>query len=317
MKKFALALLLAVAPLILSAASGTAIPGGIQNTPFIITKPGAYYLAANRVMTNTQIWGAIQINADNVTLDLNGFSVGFESWAPQGSSGHAIAVGGDNVEIRNGMVAIAPGHAIYSETDYLRLIDLRVLGTGGIKAEGDSSILERCHIAETHGTAIRLGGKGTARNCAIVEVEKHFGLGGDGIWLGSDTIAIGCTVDMTAGNGITCYGGAIVIESCRIGEANFSKESQHAGIVTYDGSATIRRCVLSRAHGSGIRIGALSVGTVLEDNVIKRSQAGGPAAGYAIVSLNGSTILQNNKGVDNAGGFIAGQYIDGGGNLGT
>ncbi|HEX2100217.1 MAG TPA: hypothetical protein VHF69_06130 [Candidatus Synoicihabitans sp.] len=83
MKNLILSCLLAVLPLSLFAASGTAIPGGNQNTPFVIDKPGAYYLAANRTMTKLNVWAAIEIKADNVTLDLNGFTLGLARPPPK------------------------------------------------------------------------------------------------------------------------------------------------------------------------------------------------------------------------------------------
>src|SRR3954471_19358577 len=39
---------------------------------FIITQPGSYYLSANLAVTKTN---GIQINAEGVTLDLNGFQI--------------------------------------------------------------------------------------------------------------------------------------------------------------------------------------------------------------------------------------------------
>jgi hypothetical protein len=69
-------LLLAAVPPGLFAASGTAIPGGNQTAPFVIAKPGAYHLAANRVMTATGK-PAIEITASDVTLDLNGSTLGY------------------------------------------------------------------------------------------------------------------------------------------------------------------------------------------------------------------------------------------------
>ena len=317
MKKFLLPLLLAALPLSSFAASGTAIPGGNQSTPFVIDKPGSYYLAGNRTMTNTEVWGAIQITTDNVTLDLNGFSLGFSGTTTQGISGHAISVMGDNVEIRNGVIHTAPGDAIHSEAYYLRMIDLRVLNTHGISADGRSALAERCHVSETHGDAIRVGNSSTVRDCVVMGATKKGSLYGRGIWAGSDAIITGCSVSFTDSTGIVCYGGGVLVENCRVADANWKESDYDAGIVTYDGSATIRRCLVTRASGTGIRIGALSVGTVLEDNVVKRTQTAAPAAGYGIVCLNSSTILQNNKGVANAGGFIAGQYVNAGGNLGN
>src|SRR3954467_921762 len=54
----------------------TPAPAGVDtsnaNYDFIITQPGSYYLSANLVVTKTN---GIQINAEGVTLDLNGFEI--------------------------------------------------------------------------------------------------------------------------------------------------------------------------------------------------------------------------------------------------
>jgi hypothetical protein len=106
MKKLVLSILLTVLPLALFGASGTAIPGGNQAAPFVINKPGAYYLAANRVMTTKgQAVGAIQIDASDVTLDLNGYTLGY---VDVDGSGSGILVNGSNVEIRNGSINTCP-----------------------------------------------------------------------------------------------------------------------------------------------------------------------------------------------------------------
>src|SRR5437764_6662356 len=64
-------------------------PAGIDTSnadyDFIITQPGSYYLSANLGVTKTN---GIQINAEGVTLDLNGFQISRTSGA-----------GGDGIQI--------------------------------------------------------------------------------------------------------------------------------------------------------------------------------------------------------------------------
>src|SRR5256714_14696119 len=71
---------------------------GSADYQFIITQPGSYYLSANLVVTKTN---GIQINAEGVTLDLNGFQISRVS--PDGN-GIEISNVGHRATIRNGTV---------------------------------------------------------------------------------------------------------------------------------------------------------------------------------------------------------------------
>src|SRR4051794_17530032 len=50
----------------------SAVDSSKPNYHFIINQPGSYYLSANILVTKTN---GIQINAEGVTLDLNGFQI--------------------------------------------------------------------------------------------------------------------------------------------------------------------------------------------------------------------------------------------------
>jgi hypothetical protein len=62
----------------------TNTPGDASNH-FIITQPGSYYLGANLTMTGAN--NGINIQADDVSLDLHGFSI-----VGAGSTGRGIVV---------------------------------------------------------------------------------------------------------------------------------------------------------------------------------------------------------------------------------
>src|SRR5580698_5126890 len=73
-------------------------PGDSVNE-FIISQPGSYYLATNVFGVSSQ--EGINISANNVTLDLNGFSVIGPSTA---DSGIIILAGSSNSIVRNGTI---------------------------------------------------------------------------------------------------------------------------------------------------------------------------------------------------------------------
>src|SRR5688572_11786708 len=76
----------------------TPAPAGVDTTNaayhFIINQPGSYYLSANLGVTKAN---GIQINAEGVTLDLNGFEVSRSSGA--GGNGIEIPVTGHKASV--------------------------------------------------------------------------------------------------------------------------------------------------------------------------------------------------------------------------
>jgi hypothetical protein len=317
MKKRILSLLLAILPLALLGASGTAIPGGNQSAPFVITKPGAYYLAGNRVMT-TKGDAIIKVAASEVTLDLNGYSL---SYPDINGTGVGISVVGANCEIRNGSITTTPSYGIYAEavTSNLatRVIDVRVADTTGIYTRGHSAWIERCHVTDTRGDAINLGHGGTAKDCVIRNVVKNNEpLSGHGVTTDSNCTVIGCIIDFTERAGIFCdtY---CVVKNNRISAANVSRDPSSAGInVLWGHFSTISGNTITMAFAAGIRVSQQALFTTIERNVIGDIREAGTQVGYAIVSLSPFTVVRDNTGCGNEAKLVSGAYTDGGGNVG-
>src|SRR5256714_6196867 len=80
----------------------TPAPAGVDTSNptyhFIINQPGSYYLSANILVTKTN---GIQINAEGVTLDLNGFQISRVS--PDGN-GIEISGTSSRTTVRNGTI---------------------------------------------------------------------------------------------------------------------------------------------------------------------------------------------------------------------
>lgn len=316
MKKRLLTFLLAVLPLSSFAASGTAIPGGSQTTPFVINKPGAYYLAGNRVMT-TKGDAVIKVAASDVTLDLNGFSL---SYPDIQATGDGISVVGANIEIRNGSISTTPSAAInvgaYSNNVGLRVIDVRVADTTGINAQGFSPWIERCQIIDTRGEAIDLGYYGTAKDCVIRGVVKtNEVFSGHGVVIDDYCQVIGCTIDFTQNAGVVC-GKYSVVRNNRISNANILKDPTSAGIFApWSDFSTISGNTITTAHAAGIRVALQSVYTTIENNVIMGTRAANPQIGFGVVTSSGLTLLRGNTIRGNDAGMVSGSHIDGGGNV--
>jgi hypothetical protein len=78
----------------------------ISSAPFIITNSGSYYLTTNLTVNVNYAATAIQIAANNVTLDLNGFAL-TSTVNPAGGAGIYLgaAVAVTNITIVNGIIS--------------------------------------------------------------------------------------------------------------------------------------------------------------------------------------------------------------------
>jgi hypothetical protein len=114
------------------------IPGSTGGSGYFIGQPGSYYLTGDIIVTNDNADG-IDIDANNVTLDLNGYSVVSTRNLPQNTSGiSANFVGLTNFTVRNGRVIGwvygVLSRANYSDIEHLTITDSRmrainILGT--------------------------------------------------------------------------------------------------------------------------------------------------------------------------------------------
>ncbi len=158
----------------------TNTPGDVDSV-FRIDAPGSYYLTGN--VTGVANASGIEIDADDVTLDLNGFTV----------SGVANAIDGVFVESAHRGVTIRNGI---------------VRGWGGSGVNGSSSFVrvERVHAISNAFRGIRLGNGSAVIGCSA---ELN---GNDGISLGSGTIT-GSRASANAMHGFS--GGAqVIITEC-------------------------------------------------------------------------------------------------------
>jgi hypothetical protein len=186
----------------------------ITNTGAVtIAASGSYYLATNIIVASGD---AVTITADNVTLDLNGFTI--SSTAPGGSgSGVLLSGGRRNIAIRNGQIEGDPASAngfqngimwSTSEPRNVRVTDLAVSGCSlhGIQLGDDfSTVVEGCTVHTVGAEGIRAGiiNRCTALQCgasAIVGVNATD-------CYGSSTASFGLTVTKAANCSGTSAGG--------------------------------------------------------------------------------------------------------------
>lgn len=121
----------------------------ITNLPFIITQPGAYYLAANLTTTGF----GISVEADNVSIDLNGFA--FSGPGPfTTSSGILICSTGvlQGIVIRNGTIrdfviginSCAVSHSLFESLSLYNVFSGIVLDSSNGSVSGNR--VQSCQI---------------------------------------------------------------------------------------------------------------------------------------------------------------------------
>ncbi|MBL8201743.1 MAG: right-handed parallel beta-helix repeat-containing protein [Chromatiales bacterium] len=156
------------------------LPGtAIASAPFTIAAPGRYYLTRNIVSPGAQV--AISVAADNVIIDLGGFTLGGNDAV--GSFG--IRLSGDrvNVTVVNGVVRdfqigldssgfLNRFMQIRQVAAYSNVRGFSLLGTGitltdcvaadntesGIYFPADRSVIRNCHVQNNGSQGITLGG---------------------------------------------------------------------------------------------------------------------------------------------------------------
>jgi len=197
-------------------------PGRADKPGFLIVieYPGQYQLSGNLHVTDANTT-AVEINADNVTLDLNGYTIQgparcakmTASCAPAGSGNGVHAVNRRNVLVKNGNIEGMGNYGVYLETNSGRIERLVLAGNahGGAVFFGGSisdSIAEanggdgvfgvdlkvrRNVLRNNRGYGLRAFGKSVSRNNEFI---------------GNNRNAAQSNLKSVAGNGDTCAAAA-------------------------------------------------------------------------------------------------------------
>ena len=234
----------------------------IASAPFSITAGGSYYLTTN--LTIGFVANAITITANNVTLDLNGFTISSTTAA----AGTAIQLSGGvtNIAIHNGHISSgvtnsAGGvfggsgfiYGIYYFGNVPYNVRVKEVSVAGVLSHGiylgifNSTVVESCtvNVAGNYGilaesvsdsTALNCGSYGiyadTAHNCKGSCVGSGFGL--------AATTANNCYGSSSSGTGLYAYAvatGCYGFSSSGTGLAGFLASACH-GVSTSGTSLT-------------------------------------------------------------------------------
>ena len=161
----------------------------------MISQPGSYYLGED--ITAIPDNNAITITADDVSLDLNGFTVRGNL---EVTDGHGIAVSGDHVTIRNGNVKFADGDGIHCQSAaYLTLIDVNSVSNGGFGV-----LCSQMHILNgAFSKNGKSGVNGSSVQTAGVNASENTS---HGFFLGNPAMVSRFIVLGNGGDGVRCAG---------------------------------------------------------------------------------------------------------------
>ena len=247
-----------------STAGPVVIPGGAYTSMYAINDSGYYLLGGNR-STDGSV-NVIEINATDVTLDLNGFVI---SQTASGSKSGIVVTSTANVEIRNGSIVHAGLHGIWAKSGKnLRVSNVRiaVAGGNGIYAEATNAQIEPCRI----------------NDC-----------GGYALWTGAASLVSDCVVDGPSVQGISVMSGSRVVRTVVHGASE--------GIALFNNCAAVE-CTVTGCTFSGVR---LMGGSSLRGSDVSGCQTGVTTIG-ATANMIATSNIGGNTSSDVYGGFTDG-----------
>lgn len=258
----------------------------ISSIPFTITQSGSYYLTRNLIGSSGAV--GITIAANNVTIDLNGFTLDGNSG--QGDRGiHCPSV--NNLIVRNGRVTNWHREGINGYLSHqARLEDIIVqdCSTGWGIIVGYTSVVTNC---QSRGCAagIIVADASTVSNCTVDQNARGFEIGaastvtncvaassgGHAFDIGVGTSLTNCTA---RGNGLGFSAGAqCVFSNCS------STANGGAGFVV-GGASVLTHCVSDANNGPGFQMDG--AGQLLEC-----TSSGNTGIGVDITPPGGGTAI--------------------------
>lgn len=274
----------------------------------VISQPGSYYLTGNLNQSGTT--SGITISADNVVLDLNGFSL-IGSGAGTGACG--VEVQSFNVSVFNGTARgwsgsgfdggtgtrfeklLARNNSSYGITGGDRALILGCVVTNSLANfsygihGGASSLVKDCLVSGSPVYGITINSNSFVDSCKVEGGER-------GIVLFSTGKVRGCSV-----SGASLYG-IFASENCSITDCKVTGEplSSTTGIYASHG-ADIQRCSVTSFYGSsGIEAGT---GSLVKDSLVRGCtvtygiRAGGRSSIVSCVSSENTSAQSESAGI--------------------
>ncbi len=199
----------------------------ITSVPFTISASGIYCLKQNLVNTTVPtpppyLPGAIKIEAHNVTIDLNGFTLSNDVAGPDNDMNGIVGMGAKDVTIRNGRIeGFRTGVLLGSFlTERSTVENIRVNGGNyrGILVVGPDSLIRGNHVTnigpgtheEATGITLLYGQNSVVKDNIVSSIRNPDGVSGIGFAMSPSVSVRGNTIfnlrDATRINGIAFVG---------------------------------------------------------------------------------------------------------------
>jgi parallel beta-helix repeat protein len=269
----------------------------ITSLPYTISTSGSYYLTGNLSSTGN----GITVNADNVTIDFNGFTI---SGLGKGTGlGYGIFMESKkNVEIKNGSIKNFGAHGIYEISDINgighRIMRMRVLDNGGtgILLNGQSHLVHECTASGNSTYGIYAGG-GSTVSSNMATGNSTYGIGAS-----EGSTITGNTVRGNSGNGIYAGEGSTVSGNAAIGNG---KDGIHA-----DSGFTVSGNTAYGNAENGIYAGE---GSTITGNTVGGNRENGIYAEVGSTVKNNTAYNNNTSGSNDKFGIYLVDYslVDG------
>ncbi|MEL6329926.1 MAG: right-handed parallel beta-helix repeat-containing protein [Planctomycetota bacterium] len=289
--------------------SASTTPGNAGSV-FTIVNPGSYYLTADLSLFGIN---GIEIAAEDVTIDLNGFTIFGDNARVKGITNDGAA-NASNIEIRNGAINGCDDAGIdltQSGTSRFVVRDVRVINGGsGIRVGPDSRVLgcladsnssvgisvrDRSRVIDCIANNNGSSGVSTSRE-AFVSGCSATANGGSGIGTLEDSVVENCFVHESGSNGISVSFGSVVRDST-------ANESTFIGISTST-SCSVIRCTAKSNASNGIVVGNSS--TVTDCVASVNSRHGIEAFADSYIARNHCDSNGTDVSFTGAGIFISG-----------
>lgn len=265
-----------------TAINSTNTPGDADSV-YRITQSGSYYLTGNLVGAIGK--HGIQIEASNVSIDFNGFTL---SGVPgMGAFSGVSAVSNVNIRLKNGT--------------------LTGWGDRGIFLAGQASLVENVVASSNLFHGIDTGTSAVVRGCSAVNN------GGWGIIADDASTVQSCTAQGNAGVGIYADAASVVSECSVFGGG---EDGVYVGA-----TSIIRNCSVRGVNQYGLRTSSTSM--IINNTVATSGVGGGGLAGAGIFAsgsdnrIEGNNVSQCGRGllVPSAGNVIFGNSCTGSTNV--
>ncbi len=263
----------------------TPIPASLKKPAktFVISKSGSYYLAGNRLCDAN----GIDIEANNVTIDLGGFTL------TGNNNGSGIYMRDRiNVEIRNGTISDF-NYAVNDAYTYMapqnnsanhRVIGIRALSNtqGGIKLYGPNCEVRDCTVSNN-------GTSASGNNILGISVGDNSTVTGNTVSDNGDSAQSNATIyGVSAGNNCIITGNTINHNGYMAG-ANTTIYGIKNGI----GSTITGNTVSNNGYSAGSFAASRCGGGAVTGNTVYDNGSYATATVYGIYAYSGSTMTGN------------------------